>query len=77
MRIPASNKASEHHQDGDDVMNYQTYIQHLAYLLKVQIDVDYMRAYYAKRGINYAPLYNPLSERLPVARQRAIATIPL
>jgi len=58
-------------------MNYSTYIQHLAYLLKVQIDVDFMRAYYAKRGICYVPLFNPLSERLPVARQRATAFIPL
>ena len=58
-------------------MNYSTYIQHLAYLLKVQIDIDFMRAYYAKRGINYVPLFNPLSEKLPVARQRANATVPL
>lgn len=58
-------------------MNYQTYIQHLAFLLKAQKDIDFMRAYYLKRGINYAPLYNPLSERLPVARQRATTFIPL
>ena len=58
-------------------MNYQTYIQHLAFLLKVQIDVDFMRAYYAKRGVNYVPLFNPLSEKLPVARNRATTFIPL
>ncbi|OPY16547.1 MAG: hypothetical protein A4E23_01714 [Methanomethylovorans sp. PtaU1.Bin073] len=58
-------------------MNYQTYIQHLAFLLKAQIDIDFMRAYYSKRGICYAPLYNQLSEKLPVARQRATTFIPL
>jgi len=50
---------------------------HLTYLLKTQIDIDFMRAYYAKKGVKYVPLFNPLSEKLPVASQRAIATVPL